>query len=141
MLLSLPIDVERDEGDDGPDALTVEGRFRLEDIGSVPEWDAKGDAWFERGELARAIAVLEEAVGNDPELGGAWYNRGRALEQMGRGFEARISFSKALARYEADLDGEPKNADLWRYKAACLEKVGYPFRAWIARLQAWWYGR
>ena len=50
------------------------------------------------GELVEGIADFDAAVGLDPTVGEAWFNRGAALLRLSRPAEALASFEEAVAR-------------------------------------------
>lgn len=56
-------------------------------------------AWIhlQRGELDLALADFDKAIGLDPELAGAYADRGRAYEQKGEREKAIADFQKALS--------------------------------------------
>jgi tetratricopeptide (TPR) repeat protein len=48
-----------------------------------------------QGKYEDAIRAFDEAINIDPQLGKAWYNKGLALQSLGRYNEANAVFAKA----------------------------------------------
>ena len=57
-------------------------------------WD-KGKALYGQCKNDDAVKAFDEAIRLDPNLAAAWYNKGIALEALGRTTEAEAAFAKA----------------------------------------------
>ena len=56
----------------------------------------QGYEFVEQGDFVAAIASYDRAIEIKPDYDTAWYNRGSALDDLGRNEEAIASFNKAL---------------------------------------------
>jgi tetratricopeptide (TPR) repeat protein len=68
-------------------------------------------------EYPQAITSFDKALKIQPDLHKAWYNRGCALEKLGRIKEAVTSYDKALAL-------KPDDEESWKNRAVSLRNLG-----------------
>ena len=58
-------------------------------------WIVKGNEFAEKGEYLIAIEYYDKAIKVNLNDGYVWYEKGLALQKLGRNFEATICFNKA----------------------------------------------
>ena len=97
------------------------------------EMVAIGAAFERRGDAVSSLRATDEALRRNPNIAGAWHNRGLALLNLERDEEALQSFEKALR-----LD--PNLGPAWQTKGVILARAGQveeaiePFRRAVALL-------
>jgi len=62
---------------------------------NAEDWCNKSNALYEQGKYDEAILAYDEAIRMDPQYIEAWYNKGAALEALGRDTQAQTAFAKA----------------------------------------------
>ncbi|HSF72970.1 MAG TPA: tetratricopeptide repeat protein, partial [Microcoleus sp.] len=111
-------------------ALTPQERKRelvriqslIDEDGQTPEQQA--ELFYEQGllygyaeEYTKAIASYDKALEFKPDFHVAWYNRGNALDDLGREEEAMASFDKAL-------EIKPYFHEAWNNRGIALGNLG-----------------
>jgi tetratricopeptide (TPR) repeat protein len=81
------------------------------------EMVAIGAAFEARGDPASSLRATDEALRQNPNIAGAWHNRGLALMELSRAEEALQSFDRAL-----HLD--PALGPAWQTKGVVLAQSG-----------------
>lgn len=81
-----------------------------------------GVGWFELGEYANALAEYDRALAVAPDLLGAYLNRARTYERLGR-------LRDAAADYATVIQRDPKAADAYLGRGAMLLANGDPGRS------------
>ncbi len=67
-----------------------------DEILSAEFWEDKANELFSSNRYTEAIFFCDRAIAIRPDYAEAWYNRGVALERLGRFTEALESFDKSL---------------------------------------------
>ncbi len=80
------------------------------------DWNCKGIALEELGNLEEAVVCYKRAVSMDDRNAAAWMNCGGGLMRLGR-------FSEALDSFDRGLEISPNDPGLWSNKAMSLESL------------------
>lgn len=81
-----------------------------------------GVGWFELGEYSNALAEYDRALASAPDLLGAYLNRARTYERLGR-------LRDAAADYATVIQRDPRAADAYLGRGAMLLANGDPGRS------------
>ncbi len=84
----------------------------------------RGNFHYERREYEKALELYDWAITLKHDFADAWFNKGFALGELGRGEEAFACFDKTT-------ELEPNNAAAWSGKGFNLGKLGKPEEAII----------
>ena len=76
-----------------------------------------GEQAFDRGDFDEAQSILDRALALDENNASAWYNRGTALNTLGRHEQSVTSYDRALALDE-------NNASAWYNRGTALNTLG-----------------
>jgi tetratricopeptide (TPR) repeat protein len=92
------------------------GKARKAPVRTAPDANNEGMARFQAGDLAGAIALIDEALRQDPGLAAAQYNRAVVLTSLGRNPEALASIEALMACRAEDAEPLLRIADPWYIK-------------------------
>lgn len=93
-------------------AFEVEQRQNIEDL-RLQEIETRSllaNIHYDRGDFAKAVQQLDVVLQLDPNRSADYYNRARALRELGRDEESRADFRRFLM-YSELPDNSPKKAD------------------------------
>lgn len=103
VLVSLIVDSKK------PDDLSAEDKNQIigpQKLVSAEEYFSKGSAWYNKGELDKALGDYNEAIRLNPKYTVAYYNRGVTWDNKGE-------YEKAIADYNEAIRLDPKYADAY----------------------------
>ena len=101
------------------EALVAYDRALALDPNNVNAWIQQGQRAQPPGAARGGAGGLRPRAGPGPRYAAAWYNKGVALDSLGRYEEALAAYDRALA-----LELKPGLAAAWRNKGVALDNLG-----------------